>query len=358
MLETFIIFAPLFVATIASHTSWSAEYIFLIWFWDETWPVRVLDSCSPRNSPKRTPPHVSLLFPSQAHSKEHTLCPPTSRMPHTSAFMDTFVKLSDWICRRYLLPLWSDTRGRQSFNYLCYWFSCPFAVILNSSLCAWNRVLPERDVWHVGNLIDDSKQSIFWLLALDDLTRLFSHTGVWFVFPCSFSLRTPAGVILVAGRGHCSLLLSLFGMFLASVLSFVLVWVHCSLSIFHIQMSLTALASVDWCCDTEMQMLKTCVWTPLNEEKESRMLRDISLILITFKSDAVLGIFSGSSREFSSTNHKQTILTVFIFNTRSIVSVFKHFTNSFLFKKNDLIIDFLSFWLNVFYYIKSWYIIY
>ncbi len=286
-----------------------------------------------------------LCYSPLKHTQKSTLCVlPRPRMPHTSAFMDTFVKLSDWICHRYLLPLWSDAWGRQTFNYLCYWFSCPFAVILNSSLCAWNRVLPERD----GNLIDDSKQSIFWLLALDDLTRLFSHTGVWFVFPCSFSLRTPAGVILVAGRGHCSLLLSLFGMFLASVSSFVLVWVHCSLSIFHIQMSLTALASVDRCCDTEMQMPKTCVWTPLNEEKESRMLRDISLILITFKSDAVLGIFSGSSHELSSTNHKQTILTVFIFNTRSIVSVFKHFTNSFLFKKNNLIIDFLSFWLMYF----------
>lgn len=116
----------------------------LISGWNMTWTCSwQLLWDSPRNSPKRTPPQVSLLFPSQAHSKEHTLCPPTSRMPHASAFMDTFVKLSDWIC--YLLPLWSDTWGRQTFNYLWYWFSCPFAVILNSSLCAWNRVLPERD---------------------------------------------------------------------------------------------------------------------------------------------------------------------------------------------------------------------
>lgn len=138
---------------------------------------------------------------------------------------------------------------------------------------------------YVGNLIDDSKQNISWLwfwtarLEPVDLMRLFSHTSVWFVFAWTLSVSVWSPVTCwrvlshsrtySAGRGHCSLSLSVFGVFLASAVSFVLVWFHCSLSIFCVQRSLTVLASVGRCCDSEtlqyvsiwqMQMPKTSVF--------------------------------------------------------------------------------------------------
>lgn len=63
----------------------------------------------------------------------------------------------------------------------------------------------ERAAWHVGNLIDDSKQSIFRLLVLDGssgasfLTPAFDSSFHQH-FPCLFSPRTPAGVFSVAAE--------------------------------------------------------------------------------------------------------------------------------------------------------------
>lgn len=71
---------------------------------------------------------------------------------------------------------------QMSFHYNVKFISYFVLWIATSESFQWERA---RAVWHVGNLIDDSKQNIFWLLILDSLSgasreheAVFSHQGL------------------------------------------------------------------------------------------------------------------------------------------------------------------------------------